>query len=145
MKKILWLIFTIVCSTQLMASAKKQVFTTSGAKEIELKIPVGDISLVGKEVANSTVEVEFVKWNDSCKLEVENRSGEFELSIKNHKSGFFNNSNCEVKVTGIVPRISEVECEVGSGNVRYSGGIDSFETVIGSGNFIYNEGKQQLT
>lgn len=147
MKKIISILILPFVSFSFSAYADQVVknFKSDQIKKLNLKNTSGDSLIVGSQMSEASVNVERVKWNDNCKLDINENSGTLSVVIRpeSRVTWFFSSQECRGNIKITLPFTTDIEAESGSGDVSIADLIGIFDVTIGSGDLTFE--KAQIT
>lgn len=112
-----------------------KTFKADQIKRLKLKNNSGDSLIVGRDLSEVKVTVDRIKWNNTCKLDIDETSGTLLVKIRQGSSGFsfFSKSECLANIHVTLPLEADVELKSGSGDISAENLKGEFDVNVGSG------------
>lgn len=125
-------ILPIMLLTQgIFAETLTQEFDIAGLKGLEIDAHSGSVMIQASSDQKVKVVATKKDFSEKCRLTMEKKDDEIEINVK--KTGLFSRAECEVDFEIQVPRMVDLDVEMGSGNLTVRGVEGELDFKVGSG------------
>ncbi|HMQ10424.1 MAG TPA: DUF4097 family beta strand repeat-containing protein [Oligoflexia bacterium] len=121
--------------TSLVFAFQTENFSAKGLKELHLKNLSGDVVITASKSNQLKVDYEKIKFSEHCSLAVDKKPESIWIEVKKNKKPW--GEDCKVNFEISLPKKTDMEINIGSGNLNIIGVEGESKINIGSGDLSY--------